>query len=149
MLGDPSWIIDRKPVPVCRARQIMLTAAERHREGCHLSATAASPRWRNTAEIGRQELPDRADRRTGRSRRATSRGVRRRTHPGRGQHPPDELANRIAELPDGTEVLAYCRGRFRMVAHDAVRLLTAGGRTARRLQDGLLEWRLAGLPVAT
>jgi hypothetical protein len=29
-----------------------------------------------------------------------------------------------------------------------VRLLTAHGRPARRLEDGMLEWRLAGLPVA-
>ena len=62
--------------------------------------------------------------------------------------PVDQLAERLAELPDDVEVVAYCRGRFCVYAHDAVRLLTAHGRTARRLEDGMLEWRLAGLPVA-
>jgi rhodanese-related sulfurtransferase len=68
--------------------------------------------------------------------------------PGAVNIPVGELADRIAELPDGVEVVAYCRGRFCVFAHDAVRLLTAEGRTARRLRDGMLEWRLAGLPVA-
>jgi hypothetical protein len=35
-----------------------------------------------------------------------------------------------------------------VLAHDAVRLLTARGRRAARLVDGMLEWRLADLPVA-
>jgi rhodanese-related sulfurtransferase/DNA-binding transcriptional ArsR family regulator len=68
--------------------------------------------------------------------------------PGSVSIPVDELAERMAELPDGVEVVAYCRGRFCVFAHDAVRLLTAHGRAARRLDDGMLEWRLAGLPVA-
>jgi len=62
--------------------------------------------------------------------------------------PVDELAERIAELPEGVEVVAYCRARFCVFAHDAVRLLATHGRPARRLEDGMLEWRLAGLPVA-
>jgi hypothetical protein len=35
-----------------------------------------------------------------------------------------------------------------VLAHDAVRLLSTRGRPARRLVDGMLEWRLAGPPVA-
>jgi rhodanese-related sulfurtransferase/DNA-binding transcriptional ArsR family regulator len=68
--------------------------------------------------------------------------------PGAVSIPLDQLVDRIAELPDGVEVVAYCRGRFCVFSHDAVRLLTAHGRAARRLADGMLEWRLAGLPVA-
>jgi rhodanese-related sulfurtransferase/DNA-binding transcriptional ArsR family regulator len=68
--------------------------------------------------------------------------------PGAVSIPVDQLAAHIARLPDGVEVVAYCRGRFCVFAHDAVRLLTAHGRSARRLEDGMLEWRLAGLPVA-
>jgi rhodanese-related sulfurtransferase len=45
------------------------------------------------------------------------------------------------------EVVAYCRGAYCVLAHDAVRLLRAQGRRARRLQDGMLEWRVNGLPV--
>ena len=68
--------------------------------------------------------------------------------PGAVSIPINQLGQRLAELPAGTEVVAYCRGPYCVFAHDAVRLLHADGRTARRLADGLPEWRLAGLPVA-
>jgi len=57
--------------------------------------------------------------------------------------PLDELEQRIAELPPSREVIAYCRGPFCAYAHDAVRTLRGAGRTARRLDDGWPEWRLA------
>jgi rhodanese-related sulfurtransferase/DNA-binding transcriptional ArsR family regulator len=63
--------------------------------------------------------------------------------------PLDELAERLAELPDGHDIVAYCRGAYCVLAHEAVRLLTNHGHTAMRLADGMLEWRLADLPVAT
>jgi rhodanese-related sulfurtransferase/DNA-binding transcriptional ArsR family regulator len=69
--------------------------------------------------------------------------------PGALNIPLDELADRLAELPDDGQIVAYCRGAYCVLAHDAVRLLTAHGRTASRLADGMLEWRLADLPVAT
>jgi rhodanese-related sulfurtransferase len=62
--------------------------------------------------------------------------------------PPEEVAQRLAELPDGVEVVAYCRGPYCVFADDAVRALTAAGRRARRLEDGFPQWRRAGLPVA-
>jgi rhodanese-related sulfurtransferase len=68
--------------------------------------------------------------------------------PGAVSIPIDQLGQRLAELPAATEVVAYCRGPYCVFAHDAVRLLRAGGRPARRLTGGLPEWRLAGLPVA-
>jgi rhodanese-related sulfurtransferase len=58
--------------------------------------------------------------------------------------PLDELEDRLAELPRGREVVAYCRGPYCAFAHDAVRRLQAAGRTARRLEEGWPEWRLAG-----
>jgi len=61
--------------------------------------------------------------------------------------PLDQLATRIEELPPDREVIAYCRGEYCVLAHDAVRLLHAHGRRARRAADGVLEWRLAGLPL--
>ena len=42
---------------------------------------------------------------------------------------------------------AYCRGAYCVLAYEAVLTLTGAGRAARRLDDGMLEWRLAGLPV--
>jgi rhodanese-related sulfurtransferase/DNA-binding transcriptional ArsR family regulator len=67
--------------------------------------------------------------------------------PGAFSVPLDELEARLCELPADAEVVAYCRGTNCVLAHDAVRLLTARGRTAKRLTDGMLEWRLAALPV--
>ena len=60
--------------------------------------------------------------------------------------PLDELRERLAELPADREVVAYCRGPFCAYAHEAVRQLRAAGRTARRLEEGWPEWRLAGKP---
>ncbi|MBV6698976.1 metalloregulator ArsR/SmtB family transcription factor [Kitasatospora aureofaciens] len=68
--------------------------------------------------------------------------------PGALSIPADELADRIGELPEGVEVVVYCRGEYCVLAYDAVRLLSAEGRRAIRLDDGMLEWRLAELPVA-
>ncbi|WIM92627.1 metalloregulator ArsR/SmtB family transcription factor [Actinoplanes oblitus] len=67
--------------------------------------------------------------------------------PGAVSIPLDQLANRLADLPTGVDLVAYCRGAYCVLAHDAVRLLTARGRHAARLADGMLEWRLADLPV--
>jgi rhodanese-related sulfurtransferase len=58
--------------------------------------------------------------------------------------PIGELEDRLAELPADREVVAYCRGPFCAYAHQAVRRIQASGRSARRLQDGWPEWRLAG-----
>lgn len=59
--------------------------------------------------------------------------------------PLAELAGRLDEVPPGADVVAYCRGAFCVMAHEAVRLLTAHGYRARRVEDGALEWRIAGL----
>ncbi|WP_112469528.1 ArsR/SmtB family transcription factor [Streptomyces triticisoli] len=67
--------------------------------------------------------------------------------PGAVSIPVEELAHRIDELPEEAEIVVYCRGEYCVLAHDAVRLLTARGRRAIRLNDGMLEWRLAELPV--
>jgi rhodanese-related sulfurtransferase len=69
--------------------------------------------------------------------------------PGAVSIPVEILADRLAELPADQEVVAYCRGAYCVLAHDAVRLLAAHGRPARPLTEGMLEWRLADLPVAT
>ncbi|MFF0474001.1 ArsR/SmtB family transcription factor [Streptomyces sp. NPDC004284] len=69
--------------------------------------------------------------------------------PGALSLPVDDLADRINELPEDTEIVVYCRGEYCVLAHDAVRLLTDLGRRAVRLDDGMLEWRLSELPVET
>ncbi|WP_217132191.1 metalloregulator ArsR/SmtB family transcription factor [Streptomyces sp. AC558_RSS880] len=67
--------------------------------------------------------------------------------PGAVSIPVDELADRIDELPEHTEIVVYCRGEYCVLAHDAVRLLNDRGRRAIRLNDGMLEWRLSRMPV--
>ncbi|MBT1003990.1 ArsR family transcriptional regulator [Paenarthrobacter sp. DKR-5] len=69
--------------------------------------------------------------------------------PGALSIPLDELSGRLNELPEGAEVVAYCRGAYCVLAYEAIDLLRADGRPARRLSEGMLEWRLAGLPVET
>lgn len=58
-----------------------------------------------------------------------------------------ELAKRLAELPPGRRVVAYCRGPYCVLAAEAVKLLRKRGVDARRLKEGYPEWRDAGLPV--
>ena len=58
--------------------------------------------------------------------------------------PIDEFEQRLSELPENHEIVAYCRGPFCAYAHDAVRQLQATGRDAKRLDIGWPEWRLAG-----
>lgn len=67
--------------------------------------------------------------------------------PGAVSVPVEELERRLVELSADVEVVAYCRGAYCVLAYDAVRLLTRHGRSARRLREGMLEWRLAGMPV--
>ena len=67
--------------------------------------------------------------------------------PGALSIPLGELGSRIAALPAGSEIVAYCRGPYCVLAPQAIELLRSFGLRARRLADGLPEWRLAGLPV--
>lgn len=69
--------------------------------------------------------------------------------PGALSIPVDELAARLKELNKDQEVVAYCRGPYCMLSADAVRALSRRGFRARRLEDGLPEWRAAGLPIAS
>lgn len=62
--------------------------------------------------------------------------------------PISELRARLDEIPDGADVVAYCRGPYCVYADDAVRLLDGEGRrVALRLEDGFPEWADARLPV--
>ncbi len=61
--------------------------------------------------------------------------------------PLKELHRRLDEVPEGADVVAYCRGPYCVLAFEAVAALRQMGRTARRLEDGFPEWRAAGLPV--
>jgi ArsR family transcriptional regulator len=69
--------------------------------------------------------------------------------PGAVNIPLRELEARLAQLDRGQEIVAYCRGPYCVLSYEAVAALRARGFKARRLEDGLPEWRAAGLPVVT
>jgi rhodanese-related sulfurtransferase len=62
--------------------------------------------------------------------------------------PYDELEKRLAELPAGKTIVAYCRGPYCVFADDALALLAAKGHTVRRLEEGVVEWRQARYTIA-
>lgn len=68
--------------------------------------------------------------------------------PGALSVPLDDLDAALARLPKRTQVVAYCRGPYCVLAPQAIERLRAEGFKARRLIEGMPEWRLAGLPVA-
>ncbi len=61
--------------------------------------------------------------------------------------PVAELKKRLSELPRNKDIVAYCRGPFCLMASDAVALLRQKGFRAVRIDDGVAEWRSAGLPI--
>lgn len=67
--------------------------------------------------------------------------------PGALNIPLKELETRLVELPKRREIVAYCRGTYCVLSFEAVAALRRRGLKARRLEDGLPEWRAAGLPI--
>ncbi len=53
------------------------------------------------------------------------------------------------EAPRRKQIVAYCRGPYCVYALEAVSELQKRGLRAARSEDGVLEWRAAGLPIAT
>jgi len=68
--------------------------------------------------------------------------------PGALSMPIQELKRRLSELPKSKEIVAYCRGPYCVFSDQAVELLRAKGFQAVRLDEGILDWRARGLPVA-
>jgi ArsR family transcriptional regulator len=69
--------------------------------------------------------------------------------PGAINIPLRELEKRLADFDPEQEIVAYCRGPYCVLSYEAVAVLRARGFKVRRLEDGLPEWRAAGLPVDT
>ena len=152
-------------------RRAGLVAARR--EGLHihyrLANDAAADLWRTLRQFGERERPeiDHVVRTYARDREALEpigiAELRRRLDQGdivlldvrptvefEADHiagarsiPIDELPGRIDELPPAQEIAAYCRGRYCVFADDAVRLLSARGFRARRLEAGVRDWHAA------
>jgi rhodanese-related sulfurtransferase/DNA-binding transcriptional ArsR family regulator len=67
--------------------------------------------------------------------------------PGALSVPVDALEAALQTLPREREVVAYCRGPYCVFSDEAVAFLRARGYRARRLRQGLPDWRAAGMPV--
>lgn len=68
--------------------------------------------------------------------------------PGAANIPLAELEQHLGDLPKDREIIAYCRGPYCVYAFEAVAALRQAGFEARRLEDGLPQWRLAGLQIS-
>lgn len=62
--------------------------------------------------------------------------------------PLDELPRWARSAPKKQQVVAYCRGPYCVYALQAVETLRKKGFDAVRAEDGVSEWREAGLPIA-
>jgi rhodanese-related sulfurtransferase/DNA-binding transcriptional ArsR family regulator len=150
--GLVGWVRDGKRVinfltdeDVAQLLVNLRSVALRHRPGTDRARRAyLGPD--DTEAITRAELLDRAQ--TG---DLIILDVRPRTEfaashlPGALSIPIEQLADRLDELPTDTEIVAYCRGAYCVMARDAVRILNAQGYRARRAEDGALEWRTDGI----
>jgi ArsR family transcriptional regulator len=67
--------------------------------------------------------------------------------PGARNVPVSQLKRQLSKLDRNTEIVAYCRGPYCVLSFEAVAQLRKLGFKARRLQDGLPEWKAAGLPI--
>ena len=64
--------------------------------------------------------------------------------PGALSIPLAELKARLADVPKGQEVVAYCRGPYCVMAVEAVTLLRKKGFRASRMELGVVDWRARG-----
>lgn len=67
--------------------------------------------------------------------------------PGSINVPVKELEKQIKKLDNKKEIIAYCRGPYCVLSYDTVAILRNKGFKARRLKDGMPEWKRAGMPV--
>ncbi|TAN25026.1 MAG: ArsR family transcriptional regulator [Actinomycetota bacterium] len=68
--------------------------------------------------------------------------------PGALSLPLEHLEAKLDEIGPNVEVVAYCRGPLCLLAPQAVAIMRRRGMNAQRLEEGMPEWRQAGLPVA-
>ena len=69
--------------------------------------------------------------------------------PGARSIPVDELEERLDELPEDRDVVAYCRGPYCVFSDQAVEKLRSRGYRAIRLAGGLPDWESEQRSVVT
>ncbi|MDR9439415.1 MAG: metalloregulator ArsR/SmtB family transcription factor [Halomonas sp.] len=62
--------------------------------------------------------------------------------------PLEQLEDMLGKLPQDREIVAYCRGPYCVLSHQAVKRLRQLGYRVRRFEEGYPEWKAAGLPIA-
>jgi rhodanese-related sulfurtransferase/DNA-binding transcriptional ArsR family regulator len=62
--------------------------------------------------------------------------------------PLNQLEDMLGKLPRDREIVAYCRGPYCVLSHEAVQRLRQLGFRVRRFEEGYPEWKAAGLPIA-
>lgn len=62
--------------------------------------------------------------------------------------PLEQLEAMLDDLPRDKEIVAYCRGPYCALSHEAVQRLRQLGYRVRRFEEGYPEWKAAGLPVS-
>ena len=62
--------------------------------------------------------------------------------------PLEQLEGMLGKLPRDREIVAYCRGPYCVLSHEAVQRLRQLGYRVRRFEEGYPEWKAAGLPIA-
>jgi rhodanese-related sulfurtransferase len=67
--------------------------------------------------------------------------------PGALSVPVDTLEAALQTLPRDREIVAYCRGPYCVFSDEAAAVLRSHGYQARRLRQGLPDWRAAGYPI--
>jgi rhodanese-related sulfurtransferase len=67
--------------------------------------------------------------------------------PGALSVPVGDLRKRLRKLPADSEIVAYCRGRYCVMAVDAVQMLRARGFRAVRLDESVWQWRRRGFQL--
>lgn len=61
--------------------------------------------------------------------------------------PLDELNDQLKNLTKDLDIVVYCRGPYCMLSVDAVKILRAEGFNAIKMDQGIPEWQLKGLPI--
>ncbi|RFA25552.1 ArsR family transcriptional regulator [Alkalilimnicola ehrlichii] len=61
--------------------------------------------------------------------------------------PLTHLEDMLDRLPRDREIVAYCRGPYCTLSHQAVQRLRQLGYQVKRFEEGYPEWKAAGLPV--
>ncbi|MHB8337624.1 MAG: ArsR/SmtB family transcription factor [Ignavibacteriaceae bacterium] len=69
--------------------------------------------------------------------------------PGAVSIPMSELKSKIKNLPVDKEIIAYCRGKYCVMAPEAAKILTGKGFKTTILQEDVNSWRFAGLKIET